>query len=130
MYEIYQSSLRSLIARHSRSHSISGARSSRFQGEQAHKLLHEHAHERSCDYFARQQHTRSWYVSRFWLWVVMMTVLCRCVGKTLFIPRISVETPGHMDFLQLHGREDLGSLKAGTWGIKEPDLHWLGNPRQ
>ncbi|KAL1702670.1 hypothetical protein EV121DRAFT_209502 [Schizophyllum commune] len=51
-------------------------------------------------------------------------------GKTLFIPRISVETPGHMDFLQLHGREDLGSLKAETWGIKEPDLHWLGNPRQ
>ncbi|KAL1674607.1 hypothetical protein EV122DRAFT_220256 [Schizophyllum commune] len=51
-------------------------------------------------------------------------------GKTLFIPRISVEAPGHMDFLQLHGREDLGSLKAGTWGIKEPDLHWLGNPRQ
>ncbi|KAI4525063.1 5-formyltetrahydrofolate cyclo-ligase [Schizophyllum commune Loenen D] len=51
-------------------------------------------------------------------------------GKTLFIPRISVETPGHMDFLQLHGREDLGSLRAGTWGIKEPDLHWLGNPRQ
>ena len=57
-----------------------------------------------------------------------MTVLY--AGKTLFIPRISVEAPGHMDFLQLHGREDLGSLKAGTWGIKEPDLHWLGNPRQ
>ncbi|KAL1746028.1 hypothetical protein HDZ31DRAFT_81530 [Schizophyllum fasciatum] len=51
-------------------------------------------------------------------------------GKTLFIPKISVEPPGRMDFLQLHGKEDLGSLKAGTWGIKEPDLHWLGSPRQ
>ncbi|TRM62247.1 5-formyltetrahydrofolate cyclo-ligase [Schizophyllum amplum] len=50
--------------------------------------------------------------------------------KTLFIPKIDLQTASRMDFLRIHGRNDLASLKAGTWGIKEPELHWLGSPRQ
>ncbi|TFK38042.1 5-formyltetrahydrofolate cyclo-ligase [Crucibulum laeve] len=49
-------------------------------------------------------------------------------GKTLFVPRIQSKE-GHMEFLKIYGTDDLASLPNGTWGIKEPEMHWQGKSR-
>ena len=41
-------------------------------------------------------------------------------GKTLYIPKIDVSTPGRMDLLKIYGESDLADLPRGLWGIKEP----------
>ncbi|KAF9269693.1 5-formyltetrahydrofolate cyclo-ligase [Marasmius fiardii PR-910] len=50
-------------------------------------------------------------------------------GKTLFVPKIDKTTPGRMDFVRVYNNEDLNSLPAGLWGIKEPTCEFLGQPR-
>ncbi|KAK7044844.1 5-formyltetrahydrofolate cyclo-ligase [Favolaschia claudopus] len=50
-------------------------------------------------------------------------------GKSLFVPRIDKTVDGRMDFLQIHSEDDLNSLPAGVWGIKEPDLSYNDKPR-
>lgn len=35
-----------------------------------------------------------------------------------------------MEFLQVHGEEDLRSFPSGTWGIKEPAREWNGVQRR
>ncbi|TFY77692.1 hypothetical protein EWM64_g6319 [Hericium alpestre] len=45
-------------------------------------------------------------------------------GKTLFVPKIDASKAGHMDLLRIYDEEDLQSLPAGTWGIKEPTYQW------
>ncbi|KAJ7441769.1 hypothetical protein B0H11DRAFT_1749579 [Mycena galericulata] len=50
-------------------------------------------------------------------------------GKTLFVPKIDTTSEGRMEFLQIYDEEDLDSLPAGVWGIKEPDRLRNGRPR-
>jgi len=50
-------------------------------------------------------------------------------GKTLFVPKIESKD-GHMEFLRVYGKDDLGSFPSGMWGIKEPELYWQGSRRQ
>ncbi|KAK0203662.1 hypothetical protein DFS33DRAFT_1333043 [Desarmillaria ectypa] len=49
-------------------------------------------------------------------------------NKTLFVPKISSD--GSMDFLEIHGAEDIKSLPSGVWGIREPGATWNGFPRR
>ncbi|EPS94067.1 hypothetical protein FOMPIDRAFT_1033497 [Fomitopsis schrenkii] len=51
-------------------------------------------------------------------------------GKTLFVPKIGATRDSAMDFLQVHGEEDLRSFPSGTWGIKEPAHEWNGARRR
>jgi 5-formyltetrahydrofolate cyclo-ligase len=48
-------------------------------------------------------------------------------GKTLFTPRIVND---RMDFLKVHGEEDILSFSSGAFGIKEPSLELNGEKRQ
>ncbi|KAJ7196575.1 5-formyltetrahydrofolate cyclo-ligase, partial [Mycena pura] len=41
-------------------------------------------------------------------------------GKTLFVPKIDTTAEGRMELLQIYDVDDLNSLPAGVWGIKEP----------
>ncbi|KAJ7461716.1 5-formyltetrahydrofolate cyclo-ligase [Mycena galericulata] len=50
-------------------------------------------------------------------------------GKTLFVPKIDTTSEGRMEFFQIYDEEDLDSLPAGVWGIKEPDRLRNGRPR-
>ncbi|KAF8068929.1 5-formyltetrahydrofolate cyclo-ligase [Lyophyllum atratum] len=50
-------------------------------------------------------------------------------GKNLFVPRVELKD-GKMDFLKVYGQEDLSSFHSGVWGIREPEPHWQGSPRQ
>ncbi|KAL0959615.1 hypothetical protein HGRIS_011318 [Hohenbuehelia grisea] len=50
-------------------------------------------------------------------------------GKTLFVPKVDVLGPGSMDLLKIHDTDDLQSLPAGVWGIKEPTSHYNQQPR-
>ena len=51
-------------------------------------------------------------------------------GKNLFVPKLDAEAPGKMDFLRVHGEDDLASFPAGLWGIKEPPYQWQGRKRE
>lgn len=35
-----------------------------------------------------------------------------------------------MDFLKVHGQDDLDSFPSGLWGIKEPETHCEESARQ
>lgn len=50
-------------------------------------------------------------------------------GKVLYVPKIDKAAEGKMDFLRVHGEEDLRSFPAGTWGIREPPSEWDGRAR-
>ncbi|KAI0067355.1 5-formyltetrahydrofolate cyclo-ligase [Artomyces pyxidatus] len=50
-------------------------------------------------------------------------------AKTLFVPKVDVAKPGHMDFLKIYGEDDLQTLPGGVWGIREPSYDWKGTPR-
>lgn len=50
-------------------------------------------------------------------------------GKTLFVPKID-PVEGKMDFVQVHGEDDLSTFPAGLWGIREPDYVWKDQPRK
>ncbi|KAK0495967.1 5-formyltetrahydrofolate cyclo-ligase [Armillaria luteobubalina] len=49
-------------------------------------------------------------------------------NKTLYVPKISPD--GRMDFLEIHGADDIKSLSSGLWGIREPGSTWNGIPRR
>ena len=56
--------------------------------------------------------------------------LTRQEEKELFVPKIYSTTEGLMDFLRVHGEQDLATFPAGLWGIKEPNDVWRGSRRQ
>ncbi|KAG7448472.1 5-formyltetrahydrofolate cyclo-ligase [Guyanagaster necrorhizus] len=49
-------------------------------------------------------------------------------NKTLFVPKISSDDS--MDFLEIHGADDIKSLPSSLWGIREPGPTWNGFPRR
>ncbi|KAK0192701.1 hypothetical protein F5146DRAFT_1041128 [Armillaria mellea] len=49
-------------------------------------------------------------------------------NKTLYVPKILPD--GSMDFLEIHGADDIKSLPSGLWGIREPGPTWNGIPRR
>jgi len=51
------------------------------------------------------------------------------LGKSFFVPKI-FPAEGHMDFLKVHGQDDLDSFPSGLWGIKEPETHCEESARQ
>jgi 5-formyltetrahydrofolate cyclo-ligase len=50
-------------------------------------------------------------------------------GKTLYVPKIDLTKDGRMDFFQVYDEEDLESLPAGVWGIREPTKEYKGVER-
>lgn len=47
----------------------------------------------------------------------------------MFVPKID-PVEGKMDFVQVHGEDDLSTFPAGLWGIREPDYVWKDQPRK
>lgn len=47
-------------------------------------------------------------------------------GKSLYVPRL---TPTGMEMLKIYSTEDFLSMKGGLWGIREPELEYLGQKR-
>ncbi|KZS90191.1 nagb/rpia/CoA transferase-like protein, partial [Sistotremastrum niveocremeum HHB9708] len=50
-------------------------------------------------------------------------------GKQLFVPKIIKGKDSHIEMLRVYDKEDLETLPAGVWGIREPDLTWRNGRR-
>ena len=80
----------------------------------------------------RKLSTKFWYLVS-WKRHLFLALLCKpwtCPGKILYVPRIVDRKSNKMDFVRVYSLEDLETLPAGTWGIKEPGPTWEGRRRE
>ncbi|KAI0716783.1 5-formyltetrahydrofolate cyclo-ligase [Earliella scabrosa] len=50
-------------------------------------------------------------------------------GKQLWVPKMTDKQRGTMDVFKIFGEDDLRALPRGLWGIREPELEYMGRTR-